>query len=85
MLKILAAFFLLVGLSGRVSCSAVRSRSGYAVKDSHHVPRKWARIGEAPANHVIHLEIALKQSQFDELERHLYEGEPRFMNYVVFD
>ncbi|KAI4160428.1 MAG: hypothetical protein LQ342_005752 [Letrouitia transgressa] len=56
-----------------VSGSPIRSRSSYAVKESHHVPRKWSRVGEAPANGIIHLEIALKQSRFEELERHLYE------------
>jgi tripeptidyl-peptidase-1 len=54
--------------------SPVRVRSPYAVKDTHNVPRKWSRIGPAPSDHVIHLQIGLKQSQFDELERHLYEG-----------
>ncbi|KAL8914343.1 MAG: hypothetical protein Q9172_007103 [Xanthocarpia lactea] len=84
-----AAFHLFAVLPSLVSCSAVRSRSGYAVKDSHHVPRKWTRIGEAPANHVIHLEIALKQNQFDELERHLYEvSDPdhhRYGQHLKFD
>ncbi|KAL8785889.1 MAG: hypothetical protein Q9213_003121 [Squamulea squamosa] len=69
-----AVFLALTGLCNFVSCSPVPSRSAYAVKDSHHVPRKWTRVGQAPANHVVNLEIALKQSQFDELERQLYEG-----------
>jgi len=30
-------------------------------------------IGAAPKDHIINLRIALKQSRFDELERHLYE------------
>ena len=77
MLFVAAAFLAFAGLSGLVSCSPVHSRSSYAVKDSHHVPRQWTRIGQAPADHVVKLEIALKQSQFDELERHLYEGESR--------
>lgn len=50
-------------------------RSHYAVKDSHPVPGKWSRLDDAPADHKIALSIALKQGQFDELERHLYEGE----------
>jgi len=48
--------------------------SAYVVKDSHHVPRKWTRIGPAPAQHLIRLQIGLKQNRFSELERHLYEG-----------
>jgi tripeptidyl-peptidase-1 len=54
--------------------SPLRIRSPYAVKETHEVPPKWKVVDDAPANHVIKLQIGLKQSQFDELERHLYEG-----------
>jgi tripeptidyl-peptidase I len=47
----------------------------YAVKERHIVPQKWTRLGRAPADAVLELRIALKQSKFDELERHLYEGQ----------
>ena len=46
----------------------------YSVKDSHNVPEKWSRVGPAPAAHSITLNIGLKQDQFHELEKHLYEG-----------
>lgn len=59
-----------------VFTSPLRSRTPYAVKESHNVPNKWNNIGPAPPNTVINLHIGLKQSQFDELERHLYEGMP---------
>lgn len=49
------------------------SYSDYTVKDSHHVPRSFSRIRPAPKDHIINLKIGLKQSKFDELERHLYE------------
>ena len=52
----------------------VSVRSTYAVKDTHFVPKKWKRVGPAPTDHLISLQIGLKQSQFAELERHLYEG-----------
>lgn len=72
-------FLNLAPLALAACCSLVHStpilgRPSYAVKDSHHVPRKWSRVSEAPSDHVVKLEIALKQSQFDELERQLYEG-----------
>lgn len=54
--------------------SPLRSRTEYAVKDTHNVPSKWYEVGPAPAHALLHLHIGLKQSQFDELERHLYEG-----------
>ncbi|KAI0156633.1 tripeptidyl-peptidase 1 precursor [Hypoxylon sp. FL1284] len=53
--------------------SPVRSRTPYRVKDSHHVPRAWKRVRRAPAGHVIDLQIGVKQGNFAELERHLYE------------
>ena len=54
--------------------SPIRVRTPYAVKETHPVPAKWSRVGPAPGDHVINLSIGLKSSQFDELERHLYEG-----------
>ena len=54
--------------------SPLPSRQIYAIKDSHNVPKQWSRSGPAPAGHWINLNIGLKQSRFDELEKHLYEG-----------
>lgn len=67
-------FLAFVAVSTLVDCSPIQSRASYSVKDSHHVPRKWTRVGEASPKGIVKLEIALKQSRFDELERHLYEG-----------
>ena len=53
----------------------IKSRSPYVVKGEHPVPRRWQRLDRAPATHPIELRIGLKSSQFDELERHLYEGQ----------
>lgn len=50
------------------------SSQPYAVKERHVVPKQWTRLGRAPADTVLELRIALKQSQFDKLERHLNEG-----------
>jgi hypothetical protein len=55
----------------------LKSRSPYVVKGDHPVPARWQRVDRAPAAHPIELRIGLKASQFDELERHLYEGESR--------
>lgn len=46
-------------------------RTDFAVKDTHHVPRRWKQVGYPEADHKIALRIGLKQSSFDELERHL--------------
>jgi hypothetical protein len=58
-----------------VLAGPIRARTPYAVKESHHVPREWTKLDRASGDHVIHLQIGLKQGKFDELERHLYEGE----------
>lgn len=62
--------------------------STYAVKESHFVPRSWTRVASAPTDHTIYLRIGLTQGRFDELEKSLYEGEPKlslcryfFVNY----
>ncbi|KAF2136827.1 uncharacterized protein K452DRAFT_362269 [Aplosporella prunicola CBS 121167] len=67
----------------------LRTRSPYAVKDSHNVPRSWSRLSSAPGDHMINLQIGLKQGQFDELERHLYEvsdpAHDRYGNHLSID
>lgn len=67
----------LLAASTAVLSSPLRSRTEYAVKDTHNVPSKWHEVGPAPSHALLHLHIGLKQSQFDELERHLYEGTPK--------
>ena len=52
----------------------IQLRTEYAVKGAHPVPRQWTKLGRAPREQMLHLQIGVKQSQFDELERHLYEG-----------
>jgi tripeptidyl-peptidase-1 len=54
--------------------SPIQSRTAYAVKETHRVPRKWTKMGRAPSDTMLHLQIGVKQGQFDELERHLNEG-----------
>ncbi|KAK8188187.1 peptidase S8/S53 domain-containing protein [Phyllosticta capitalensis] len=69
-------------LAAAAAASPLRARSPYAVKERHFVPRGWTSMGKAPSEHVIDLQIGLKQSQFDELERHLYEvSDPRHQRY----
>ncbi|KAH8674505.1 tripeptidyl peptidase-like protein [Tricladium varicosporioides] len=59
--------------AGLVASSPLRVRSPYAVKETHYVPHQWSRVGPAPADHVVNLQIGLKQDQFEELQRHLWE------------
>ncbi|ORY57900.1 tripeptidyl-peptidase 1 precursor [Pseudomassariella vexata] len=56
-----------------VIATPVRSRTAYQVKETHNVPRKWKRVERAPQDHVINLQIGVKQSNYAELERQLYE------------
>jgi len=71
----LTSFAIVALFAGIVASTPLRARSPYVVKETHFPPRKWKNIGPAPADHVVNLQIGLKQSQFDELERHLHEGE----------
>ncbi|KAI1342955.1 tripeptidyl-peptidase 1 precursor [Xylariaceae sp. FL0016] len=65
------------------------SRSPYRIRDSHPVPRHWRRGARAPADHVIDIQIGLKQGNFPELERHLYEvsdpDHPRYGQHLSAD
>ncbi|KAI2778686.1 tripeptidyl-peptidase 1 precursor [Daldinia loculata] len=77
-------------LAAQVSlANPVGSRTPYRVKDTHHVPRDWKRVRRAPADHVIDLQIGVKQSNFPELERHLYEvsdpDHPRYGQHLSAD
>lgn len=49
------------------------TRSNYAVKETHHVPKKWQRVGEAAKSDLIHLQIGLKQQNEGAVEKHLLE------------
>lgn len=46
----------------------------YALKSTHHVPRKWDRIASAPLDHMITLQIGLRQGKADEILQNLKEG-----------
>ncbi len=73
-LKMLTSIGLTTLFAVLSATSPLRIRSPFAVKEFHPVPSKWSRFGPAPEDHVINLQIGLKQSRFKELERHLYEG-----------
>ncbi len=73
----MVAFSLL--LSAAVAAQAVfatpiRARTPYSVKETHPIPRKWTPAGRAHGKHMLHLQIGLKQENFEELDRHLNEG-----------
>jgi tripeptidyl-peptidase-1 len=53
---------------------ALPTRSPMMVRETHTVPDSWERVGPAPQDHVVQLCIGLKQGNFKELERHLYES-----------
>lgn len=54
--------------------SPLQTRHTYALKDSHNVPISWSQKGFADPTQLITLQIGLRQSRFDELEKKLYEG-----------
>jgi hypothetical protein len=66
-----AVFTLACGVS---SSPTSHLSKNYALKSTHHVPRKWSRIGSAPPGHIITLQIGLRQGRSDEILRHLNQG-----------
>ena len=66
-------------VSGFVIANTSVFHSRYAIKETHAVPDGWNCIGKAPLDHQIELHIALKQANFNILERKLYEGKPRIV------
>lgn len=69
-----SVLFTVAAAAQSVFGTPIQSRTEYAVKGKHPVPRPWKQIGRAAPTQMLHLQIGVKQSQFDELERHLYEG-----------
>lgn len=69
----LALAFLFCVVATRAS--PLQTRYTYALKDLHKVPISWSQKGSANPAQLITLQIGLKQSRFDELERQLYEGQ----------
>jgi len=73
----LSAFFLAVGLASALPSA---SRTNYAVKERHVVPRAWTSVGRAPATERIHLQIGLRQGS--RIEEHLVEiSDPNHARY----
>lgn len=70
----LAALLSVAAAAQVVASSPMQARTAYAVKETHFVPRTWRNVGKPAEDFVVHLNIGLKQSNFEELERHLYEG-----------
>jgi tripeptidyl-peptidase-1 len=69
------SIFLSVALATQsVFGTPIHARTEYSVKETHPIPRRWNVAGRAPGNHMLQLQIGLKQGNFEELERHLYEG-----------
>jgi tripeptidyl-peptidase-1 len=73
-MKLSTSILALTALLTPSLASLVNTRSPYAVKGSHPVPPRWERLDRAHPDHPIELRIGLKQSEFDELERQLYES-----------
>lgn len=75
-------FLLCIGfIITNVSSSPVKVHTGYTVKETHFVPAKWNAVGRPPEDHKLHLQIGLKQGNFEELERHLFEGTLPIFSY----
>lgn len=54
----------------------------YTVKETHSIPRGWSRVSKPSKDHLLELQIGLKQERFDELRKHLFEiSDPKHARY----
>ncbi|KAK0206859.1 tripeptidyl peptidase A [Desarmillaria ectypa] len=56
-----------------LSLAASGALATHSIKEKVIPPREWIRDGLPPSSHIVELRIGLRQSDFDALERHLYE------------
>ncbi|TLD36258.1 putative aspartic-type endopeptidase [Venturia nashicola] len=67
---------------GVFTSPTAQSAKRYALKSTHHVPQKWDRVAPAPPNHMIRLQIGLRQGKADEVLQNLKEvSDPRHPRY----
>ena len=65
----------LIALAAIANASPIKSRSPYAVKETHYVPQGWTQYERDSEDKFFSLNIGLKQGDFKALEKALYEGE----------
>ena len=65
---------LLLAIAAREVFATPIARSPYLVKETHFVPKEWRKLERAHRGKTIQLQIGLKQGRFEELDRHLHEG-----------
>lgn len=71
----IASALLSAAIAAQSLASPIRARSPYEVKETHYAPREWTKLDRSHGDRVIQLNIGLKQGNWDELERHLHEGQ----------
>jgi hypothetical protein len=73
----------IAGLTALVLSTPVGGRAGYRIKETHPPPSKWRRLGPAPSDYILHLQIGLRQGRFHELESYLQAGKEASQNTVL--
>lgn len=74
MAKVLRGLLLVLSALTVTTSSPTRSRSHYALKNTHPVPRGWKEVSRARTDERIRLHIGLRHGRFDELVSHLDES-----------
>lgn len=73
---------LLLSAIGIASARPSAKRTAYSVKERHHVPRSWTKIGPASKRDTLQLAIGLKQQNEGVIEQHLMEvSDPEHERY----
>lgn len=73
MLRLSGLLVALLAVQDAVS-SPIHVRTSYAVKETHRAPHRWVRTERAAPEKILHLQIGVKQGNFDELDRQLSAG-----------
>ncbi|KAK5691840.1 hypothetical protein LTR97_011011 [Elasticomyces elasticus] len=69
-------------LAASAAAAPTTRSTKYAVKERHAVPKAWTVAGAAPKDHILNMQIGLKQSNQDVLEKHAVEvSDPSHSRY----
>jgi len=78
----MAALLKFIALASLLPSLVTSLPSQYQVKERLVVPNGWSKVSEAPKNGFVSLQIALKQGNFAQLEKELYEvSDPSHIRY----
>lgn len=76
---ILATVALCSSLSAANPVQQPSAGTPFAVKETYNAPASWKKVGSAPSDAVLDLQVGLMQGKPDELEAELYQSKHRLL------